>query len=50
MEMDREFRDRELKIAETRENTMQQLIVQQQQNQAILALLLKQNNIKNRTQ
>ena len=45
MDMDREFRDRELKIAETRENTMQQLIIQQQQqNQAMLALLLNQNN------
>ncbi|XP_066927909.1 caldesmon-like [Clytia hemisphaerica] len=45
MEMDRAFRDRELKVAETRENTMQQLLVQQQQqNQAMLALLLNQNN------
>lgn len=43
MEMEKAFRERELKIAETRENTLQQLILQQQQqNQAMLSLLLQQ--------
>ena len=43
MEMEKGFRERELKIAETRENTLQQLILQQQQqNQAMLSLLLQQ--------
>lgn len=48
MQVDKEFRERELQIAETRENTMQQLILQQQQqNQAMLALLLKHHSEKN---
>ena len=44
MEMDRQIKERELQIAEQRENTMQQILAQQQQqNQAILALMLSTN-------
>ena len=44
MEMEREFRNRELKLAEKREENMQQMLLQQQQqNQAMLALLMGRN-------
>ena len=44
MEMDRQMKERELQYAEQRENTMQQILAQQQQqNQAILTLMLSQN-------
>ena len=44
MEMDRQTKERELQYAEQRENTMQQILAQQQQqNQAILTLMLSQN-------
>ena len=40
MKVEKDFRERELQLAETRENTIQQLLVQQQQqNQAMLAIL-----------
>ena len=48
MELKRNFRERELKIAQTRENTIQQLLMQQQQqNQAMLAFLMRQNSPSN---
>ena len=45
MEIEKQFKDRELKIAEQRESNMQKLLEQQQQqNQTMLALLMSQQN------
>ena len=43
--MDQQLRERELEIAEKREQTMQNMLAQQQQqNQVMLALLMGQNS------